>query len=134
MMFPLPHHVIPRSTLVVGRDATSFRVSGASNVDLRALGPLRRVFQRLVELHLTTPGRALSVDAIFEAGWPGEGRRETTLEARRGRAYTAISKLRRRGLGAVLVRVGTGYRIDPRTCVIAEAPPANETGAVRRAS
>ena len=68
------------------------------------------------------PGhRGLTVRQVFEAGWPGES---ALPDALAGRVYSAISKLRRMGLGEVLVRPeGEGYRLDRRCCLIEESLP-----------
>jgi hypothetical protein len=110
---------IPTRTLFVARDGQYFTLSGGARVDLSTKGPLRRVFRAIVTAHRTCPGSALSIDGVFDAGWFGE---RATPEALAGRVYSAISKLRRMGLGDVLVRSDAGYLLDPRCCVIEERP------------
>ena len=56
---------------------------------------------------------------VFDAGWFGE---RAAPDALAGRVYSAISKLKRLGLGDVLTRTDAGYQLDPRCCVIEESP------------
>jgi len=122
-LLPLPAvHYLPTRTLSVGRDAESFRVSGGPSVDLRTLGPLRRIVRLLVETHCESPGRCLSLDEIFDAAWFGEDAEACSVTVRRGRVYPAISKLRRMGLAPVLRRTDAGYCLDSRCCLITEGP------------
>lgn len=117
-LLPSASHV-PSRSLYVARDGEYFSVSGAKRVDLSTRGPLRRIFRAIVAAHRENPRRALGVVEIFDAGWFGE---RATPDAAAGRVYSAISKLRRLGLGEVLVRTEAGYRLDPRVCVIEEGP------------
>lgn len=110
------------STLFVGREAESVLVSGGRRIDLRAHGPIRHVLQMLLDAHRLSPGRSCSLDEIFAAAWPSE--QQMTREVRRNRVYTAISRLRTMGLGALLQRSVNGYYLDPTCCVIAEGAPA----------
>lgn len=119
-LLPSAAHV-PTRSLFVARDGAYFSVSGEARVDLSTKGPLRRIFRAIARIHRESPRRALSVAEVFDAGWSGE---QATPEAAAGRVYSAISKLRRMGLGKVLVRTETGYQLDPRCCVIEESPLA----------
>ncbi|MDB4935873.1 MAG: Signal transduction response regulator [Labilithrix sp.] len=110
---------IPTRTLFVARDGQYFSLSGAERIDLSTKGPLRRIFRAIVTAHRECPRRGLSVSAVFDAGWFGE---RAAPDALAGRVYSAISKLRRLGLGDVLVRSEAGYLLDPRCCVIEEGP------------
>jgi hypothetical protein len=121
-LLPLPAvHYLPMRTLSVGRDVESFRVSGAPRVDLRTLGPLRRIVRLFVETHCESPGRCLSLDEIFDVAWFGEAAEACSITVRRGRVYPAISKLRRMGLASVLRSTDAGYRLDPHCCLITES-------------
>jgi hypothetical protein len=111
---------VPNRTLFVARDGRYFSVSGKERVDLSARGPLRRIFCAIVKAHRDGLRRGLSVHEVFEAGWPGE---TAYPDALAGRVYSAISKLRRMELGEVIIRTdAAGYRLDPRCCLIEEAP------------
>jgi hypothetical protein len=59
------------------------------------------------------PGRPVPVDALLDAGWPGES---PLPEAAMNRLYVAMNRLRHLGLRDVLERAGDGYRlkIDPK--------------------
>ncbi|MDB4943701.1 MAG: Signal transduction response regulator [Labilithrix sp.] len=109
-----PRH-IPGRSLFVARAAAYFSVSGGPKVDLASKGPLRRIFQRLVEAHREQPLRGLTVAEVWAAGWPGE----VTVDPA-GRVYSGISKLRRLGLADVVRRSDAGYQLDPRVCVLEE--------------
>jgi hypothetical protein len=110
---------IPTRSLFVARDGEYFQVSSGKRVDLSTKGPLRRIFRAIVKAHRESPRRGLSVHEVFDAGWFGE---RAEPEALAGRVYSAISKLRRMGLGDVFTRTESGYQLDPRVCVIEERP------------
>jgi hypothetical protein len=110
---------IPTRSIFVARDGEYFTVSGGARIDLSSKGPLRRIFRAIVTAHRTSPSRGLTVNEVFDAGWFGE---RAQPEALAGRVYSAISKLRRMGLGDVLARTDAGYLLDPRCCVIEERP------------
>lgn len=115
-----PASHIPNRTLFVARDGRYFSVSGKERVDLSTKGPLRRIFCAIVKAHRDGSRRGLSVHEVFQAGWPGE---VASPDALAGRAYSAISKLRRMDLGEVIIRTdAAGYRLDPRCCLIEEGP------------
>lgn len=117
-LLPDGRHV-PTNSLFVARDGQFFTVSGGVRVDLSTKGPLRRIFRAIVKAHRDSPRRGLTVNEVFDAGWFGES---AEPEAASGRVYSAISKLRRMGLKAILARTDEGYRLDPRVCVIEERP------------
>lgn len=110
---------IPTRSLFIAREAEYFSVSGGPRIDLSTRGPLRRIFCAIVKAHRDAPRRGLTVNEIFDAGWFGE---HAEPEALAGRVYSAISKLRRMGLGEVVMRSEAGYQLDPRCCVIEERP------------
>jgi len=99
-----------RPALVVGRDSRWMVPPLGERVDLVRYGPVRRLLDRLVVARLEEPGVALSADALIEAGWPGERMRHT---AGLLRVYSAVRRLRRLGLGPVLVTRDDGYLLDP---------------------
>ena len=68
------------------------------------------MLRALTEQRRQAPGRALSLEALLEAGWPGE-----RLRGRSGasRVYVAVATLRRLGLGGTLRRTDDGYLLDP---------------------
>jgi len=110
---------LPTRSLFVARDGAFFSVSGGARVDLSTKGPLRRIFRAIVKAHRDSPSDGLTVGEVFDAGWFGE---RALPEAAAGRVYSAISKLKRMGLGEVLMRTEAGYQLEPRCCVIEESP------------
>jgi hypothetical protein len=96
----------PEPALSVARDGRWFQLAGAPRVDLERRRPLRRILALLVAERLAHPGRAVPLDAIITAGWPGE---RLIPRSANTRAYVALSTLRRLGLGEVLLRRGGGY-------------------------
>lgn len=116
-LLPFARH-IPTRTLFAARDGRYFSVSGQARVDLSTKGPLRRIFCAIVKAHREQPRRGLSVQEVFDAGWPGES---ATPDALAGRVYSAISKLRRMELGEVIIRSEVGYQLDPHCCLIEES-------------
>ena len=117
-LLPAARHV-PTRSLFVARDGEYFSVSGGARIDLSTKGPLRRIFRAIVKAHRDAPSGGLTVTEVFEAGWFGE---RADPDAAAGRVYSAISKLKRMGLGDVLARTEVGYQLDPRCCVIEESP------------
>jgi predicted ATPase len=103
-----------RAVYLLGPEARWFEPPGQARVDLVRYGPVRRLLDRLVVARLAQPGVALSADALIEAGWPGERMRHT---AGLLRVYSAVRRLRRLGLGPILVTRDDGYLIDPRAIV-----------------
>ncbi|MBS2014755.1 MAG: hypothetical protein JST00_17840 [Deltaproteobacteria bacterium] len=114
--FPLTSFA-PSRSLFVGREGDAFTVSGQTRVDMSTKGPLRKIFRAIVRAHRDSPSRGLSVEEVFMVGW---GLEIASPDAMAGRVYSAISKLRRLGLGEVLRRTEAGYQLDPRCCVIEE--------------
>ena len=74
----------------------------------------RRVLERLARAHAEEPGRALSADELFEAGWPGVVIRSDSAH---NRLYVTLAKLRKMGLKLALLRTDAGYLLDPGTPV-----------------
>lgn len=110
--------VPPSSAFVVGPEGRSLRAPGAEPVNLGRRGALRRVLLALAETRLSSPGAALSVDTLLEAGWPGE---KMGYEAGVARVYTTIQRLRGLGLQAILLTRDDGYLLDASVDVRIEA-------------
>ena len=70
--------------------------------------PMQRILLALVRMRNTRPGERLSVEALFEEGWPGERVRR---RAAANRVYVAINGLRGLGLGEDL-ESKRGYRLS----------------------
>ncbi|MBX3205940.1 MAG: hypothetical protein KF764_12780 [Labilithrix sp.] len=95
--------------LVVGHESRWIVPPRRERVDLVRYGPVRRLLERLVAARLAEPGVALSAEALIEAGWPGERMRHT---AGLLRVYSAVRRLRRLGLDAILITRDDGYLLD----------------------
>jgi hypothetical protein len=117
--FALDPH--PTVTLSVGRDAGTFALAGGPRVDLRSLGPMRRLFGLLVAAHCERPARSVTIAEIFDVAWSTDEGARMSADARRNRVYIVISKLRRAGLSDVLMRTDAGYRLDPCCLVLKES-------------
>ncbi|MCA9646076.1 MAG: hypothetical protein KC492_35545 [Myxococcales bacterium] len=81
---------------------------GHQRIDLSKQRAPWAIFNRLVEQSFSSLG-PLSVDALFEVGWPGE---VAQPEAARARVYVALSSLRKAGLGACIQRQDSGWLLS----------------------
>ncbi len=97
-----------RAATVIADDGSWFEAGGArtSLATRRALG---LVLARLAHERRAAPGRSVGIDALFEAGWPGE--RVPAASARR-RVYVGIDTLRSLGLRTAIVQRERGYLLD----------------------
>ncbi len=93
--------------------------SESSKVDLTRRGPLRRILARLAVARFEQPGTALPLDALLEAGWPGE---RVLREAGQTRVYTAVHTLRKLGLDEHLITRDDGYFLNPDAVVVWPEP------------
>jgi predicted ATPase len=103
--------------LSTGPQARWFSVDGGDRVSLEASPNARRLLAKLVEEHRVAPGRALTVDEMREAVWPGD---RSVRHAALNRLYVAMSRLRERGLRALLVRSEAGWMLDPSVALVDE--------------
>ncbi len=71
---------------------------------------LRRLNGRLVAARRDARGTSLTVDDLFDAGWPGD---RTGEPWRSNRVYVAVAKLRSAALRDVLLHDGDGYLLAP---------------------
>jgi predicted ATPase len=92
--------------LTVDKNGRWFSVRGGKRVEFTTRRALRLVLVALTDAAVDAPGRALSVEVLFELGWPGE---RAHPEAAQARVYNAIAELRRSGLRELLVRRDDGY-------------------------
>jgi len=90
----------------VGGDAAWFRLPRGETVDPSHRRPLRRVLDALARHRLTSPGTALSREALVAAGWPG-----ARMMARAGAHHlrVAIATLRKLGLREAIRTADEGY-------------------------
>lgn len=118
--------------LVVQREGLWFSVDDGARVDLSRRGALRKILVALCERR-AREGSGASVEALAEAGWPGE---RMLVEAAATRVRVAIATLRRLGLRSALVTRDDGYHLATELRVAwAPAPertPAPETPEARR--
>ncbi len=96
--------------LLVSPGARWMRPPSGMWQDLRKREPARRLLEKLVAEHRSRPGAPVSLDALREAGWPGE---KIKLEAARNRVYVALNQLRKLGLSDAIRRVEGGYSLAP---------------------
>jgi tetratricopeptide (TPR) repeat protein len=88
------------------REGRWFQVGTGPLVELGHRKPMRRILLSLARVREETPGRGMSTEAIFEAGWPEE---HATADSARNRVYVTIRRLRSSGLEGVLLSDDSGY-------------------------
>jgi len=115
----LPESSVPElgkpPTLVVGPEARWFRLRDREPVNLLKARAVRLILHRLIERRVEAPGRALTLEELFEAGWPGE---RIQRKAAANRVYVTLTKLRQLGLGALLQSRDDGFLLDPALVVV----------------
>jgi predicted ATPase len=103
----------PDDALVVAEDGAWFKPPHGKRVALANRPNLKRLLLALTQHRIGAPGEALSLDAVFRGGWPGE-RADSRSAANRARV--ALARLRKIGLGDLLLTQG-GYYLDPNVRV-----------------
>ncbi len=98
------------SSLILATDGTWFEFEGL-RVDVARRGAVKRILLALGRARLDSPQKTLSVDALFQAGWPGEN---IPYESQVRRVYTAVWTLRTLGLETALLTRDDGYLFDHR--------------------
>ena len=98
----------PPASIRVAEDGTWFEVEG-QHVDVARRGAVRRLLAGLANARQSSSGRALSVDELFQIGWPGE---RIPYESQVRRVYTAIWTLRTLGLEGTLLTRDEGYLLE----------------------
>jgi predicted ATPase len=101
--------------LAVCRAKRTVRTPDGRTVALERHPALWRLTECFADARVCTPERALGVDELVAAGWPGERVRS---DAGARRVYTALSTLRREGLRDVIVKRDQGYCFDPDVQVV----------------
>lgn len=96
--------------LRLGEATAWVEVPGSSRRSLVRHHANRRILERLVRAHRESPGAAVSLEGLLEAGWPDE---QVLAEAGAARVYTALSTLRRWGLRSLIEKADGGYRLRP---------------------
>ncbi len=93
-----------------------FRLEGDEpGVDLTRRRALRGVLKGLVDQRIRAPGEPLTLDEVLEAGWPGE---RMSPESGARRVYVTINRLRKLGLGDLLLTTGDGYMLATEVAVV----------------
>ena len=106
------------SRVEIGPGSGWVRLASGNEVKLPPL--LARVFDALVEERLARPGQPIATETLAAQVWP-----DLSLDPRAAaeRLHSAIAKLRRRGLDALVVRQGGGYLIHPAVACTRVSPP-----------
>ncbi len=97
--------------LLIAAGARWFCPPGGTWQDFRRRAAIRRLLFALAEARRTSPGVALSVERLIEAGWPGQ---KIDHQASKNRLYVALATLRSLGLREALASRDDGYLLDPR--------------------
>jgi tetratricopeptide (TPR) repeat protein len=105
----------PAARLELPDDARWFRLAPNEAVDITRRPALRGILRSLCDQRLARPGIPLRVDDVLEAGWPGE-RMSPDSGARR--VYVTINRLRKLGLGELLLTMGDGYMLAPEVEIV----------------
>lgn len=94
-------------------DSGHCRLPGGEWIDLSSRQTLARVLA-----HIAHANAGASSESCVEAGWPGEQMQPSAASTR---LYQVIKRLRGTGIGALLVRGDSGYRVDPAVHVATPA-------------
>lgn len=103
-----------QSRLVVDSEGRWFVRDRAERVDLRRRKRLARVLARLAS---APSGEWIDLDALFEAGWPGE---RCVPGSDVNRVHVTLSRLRSAGLDGLLESDAGRFRLKPDTLVVLE--------------
>lgn len=103
-----------QARLVVDCEGRWFTRDGRERIDLRRRKRLARVLARLV---IAPSGEWISLDALFEAGWPGE---RCVPGSDVNRVHVTLSRLRSAGLDGLLESDAGRFRLKPDTKVVLE--------------
>jgi tetratricopeptide (TPR) repeat protein len=99
---------LPDEALVVGMGW--FKPPHGRRIDISSRRAPSALMSALAVARKQRPGASLTVDELFDAGWPGE---RALPAAAASRVYVAISTLRKLGFKELLIRDDAGYRLDP---------------------
>lgn len=76
----------------------------------------RRLLVALAEAH---GQRVLSIEELFQVGWPAQ---KAIASAQKNRVYVNLSILRKHGLDGLIDRIDDGYRLEPSLRIVWRAP------------
>ncbi len=96
-------------TVTVARDGSWFTVGGEPQAHVGKYRAASRLLAALVASRERAPGTAMSVTALFRAGWPGERVQKGSAA---NRVRVALATLRGLGLRDVLLHNGDGYLLE----------------------
>ncbi|MEN0062129.1 MAG: hypothetical protein AAGA48_08240 [Myxococcota bacterium] len=113
-------HVGSPIVVHVGPDVAWVQVNDAKPMELTRRPVWRSLLHRLVEEYRAAPGRPIPAQTMLDAAWPADRSRRETLE---NRLWSALSKMRRAGLGEVIRRVEGGYLIPEAVLVFSRETP-----------
>lgn len=106
----------PAQALVVGPEASWFRPPGKRKVvDLSNRRVLKLLLRALADLRSLAPGKAMALDSLFAAGWPGE---KVAPDVLANRVFVSLTSLRKLGLREVLLKTAEGYLLDPEVRLV----------------
>lgn len=100
--------------LAIARDGSWLQPPGGDRISLRRRENLGLLLRALATARTDDPGRTLSIEALFRAGWPDQ---RIDVRAAAGRVYVALTSLRNLGLRDVLLRRDDGYLLDPAAAI-----------------
>lgn len=101
--------------LTIGPEARWFEAPGAKRRSLERFAAARRILDHLARERLAQPGRGVSGQDLFAAGWPGV---TIAPQSANNRLYVALAKLRKMGLKVFILRDEQGYFLDPSTPLV----------------
>jgi hypothetical protein len=104
-----------KAVMEVGPECRWFKPPSSERYDFKRGKALRLMLEALVQKRLAAPGEVLTVDQLFEHGWPGE---KALPDAAANRVYVNLSRLKDMGLRQVLLRRDDGYLLEPSLEVI----------------
>jgi predicted ATPase/Tfp pilus assembly protein PilF len=100
--------------LTVGEGGAWFALPGADPageaVDVSRYAAASRLLAALADARVSAPGEGLGLEALFEAGWPGE---RVDAGSASNRVYVALNRLRKLGLRPLILRSEQGWCLDP---------------------
>jgi tetratricopeptide (TPR) repeat protein len=106
---PEPEHAT-QGVLIVAPDVAWVELVPGARIDLARRDSLRGLVAALIRARRERPGQGLSIEALFQAGWPGA---QIRPESQAARVYVAINSLKKLGFGGALTRQDDGYLLVP---------------------
>ena len=98
------------AVMEVGPECRWFRPPQGERYDFKRGKAVRLMLEALVQRRMEAPGQVLTVEQLFERGWPGE---KALPEAAANRVYVNLSRLKDMGLRQHLSRRDDGYLLEP---------------------